>query len=1152
MRKMQSLGLGLVFVALVALLCSANPAWGQDVTAAITGTVSDPSGAPIVGATVTAKETDRGTVWTGQSNEAGIYSLLRIPIGKYELKAEMKGFKTAVVPPFTLDLNQTARVDFKMAVGQVTETIEVTSSAPLLQADSAAVGTIIDAATNEALPLATRNYVELTLLSPGAVTPDPHSFNTGDNVGSGGRPFINGNREQSNNFLLDGSDNNQVSDNLLGYTPAPDAIQEFNLITQNASAEFGNFQGGIVSASLKSGTNQFHGDVWEFFRNDKLNANSWSDKISPNPALVTPSNPQGFIPRNKLRWNMFGGTVGGPIFKNKLFFFFDYQGQRFDHPSSSSFFTVFTAKERTGDFSELLAQGVVLYNPCAAGTGFNGVPCSAATTRQPFAFNQICGIALTAAGQACPAQDSMIDPVAKALFNSALYPAPISGGLVNNALNTSYNNFNSNQYDVKIDDNISPKDRLYGRYSHALQKNPSFNSFKLFSSGFSEAPIYSGVLNWTHTFTQNLLNEARLGVNYVKLHNGSVFASSVGNLGETLGIAGSNPSGIPGLLGLNFAGGFVSPIGSDEVTQRFPSTVIQFSDGILITHGRHVLHTGGEIWRDRINIFYSGNSGSLGNINFLNAFTSSAGTSGTGGAPEADFFLGLPQTVDRGIAGGGWGQRSTIFAGYIQDDWRVTNDLTLNVGVRYEAHTPWVEQNDKQTNYGLFSGAIELAGKNGNSRALYKGQYGGRDFQPRLGFAWTPRVLGGKTVVRGAFTVSSYLEGTGTNLRLTLNPPWTPAEIITHYNNVALPASTTDQGIVGAVAGDPYAGANLRVWEPDFQPSIARQWNFSIQHQLTNSTSVQVGYVGQYANHLAQPMWLIQKILNANGTTSPGPYLAGNPILKNDIGAISGTFSNAWMGYNSLQAVLQKRMSTGLQGQVAYTYSKCMTNSGGYYGSWAGQTSPGMPYWQNVYDGKTEKGPCFYDETHNLTSYVLYQLPFGQGKKFGSGMSKAANAAVGGWEVDGILTLHTGFAMTVNNWGDPSNTGGWVSRPNCSSAIGYPKTVVPSTLGGGLQWFSPSAFTNPNPAGLTPSFGNCSNSNVRGPGLKNFDMGLKKGFSLGEARKLEFRSEFLNLTNTKILNAPTVFADYSAATNLGRITSSQGERQIQFALKLFF
>jgi len=315
---------------------------------------------------------------------------------------------------------------------------------------------------------------------------------------------------------------------------------------------------------------------------------------------------------------------------------------------------------------------------------------------------------------------------------------------------------------------------------------------------------------------------------------------------------------------------------------------------------------------------------------------------------------------------------------------------------------------------------------------------------------------------------------------------------------------------------------------------------------LSNTTTLQVGYVGQYADHLAQPMWLKQNILNPDGTVSTGPYLGGNPALRNEIGAISGTFSNAWMDYNALQAVLQKRMSNGLQAQVAYTYAKCMTDSGGYYGTWSNtQASAGMPYWQNVYDSKSEKGPCFYDQTQNLTSYVLYQLPFGHGKKFGNDMNKVANAVVGGWEVDGILTLHTGFAMTVNNWGDPSGTGGWVSRPDCTGPVTYPKSVVSQTNGGGIQWFDGSNFTNVPAA----QFGNCGNGIVRGPGLKNFDMGLKKDFAFGESRKLEFRSEFLNLTNTKILNVPSVFGP---DPSLGRITSSQGERNIQFALKLFF
>ena len=1152
MRKMKSLGLGLVFMALVALLCSANAAWGQDVTATITGTVSDPSGAPIVGASVTAKEIDRGTIWTAQTNEAGLYILVRIPIGAYELKAEIKGFKTAVHPPLTLDLNQTARVDFKMAVGQVTEAIEVSSEAPLLQADSAAVSTIIDAATNEALPLATRNYVQLTLLSPGAVTPDPSSFNNGDNTANGGRPFINGNREQSNNFILDGMDNNQVSDNLLGYTPTPDAIQEFNLISQNASAEFGNFQGGIVSASIKSGTNQYHGDVWEYFRNDILNANSWQNNLHG-------------LSKAQLRWNMFGGTAGGPVVKNKLFFFFDYQGQRFDHPASPGTINVFSAKERTGDFSELCQtsftgpggtcapgpagsslSAIQLYNPCNPGTGVSGTACTAAASRSPFAGNII--------------PSNMIDPVANALFTSPLYPTPTIGGFQNNAVNTTSSAFNSHQFDIKIDYNISEKDRLFGRYSHAYQENPTINSFKLFGIGYSQAPITNDVVNWTHIFRPSLLNEFRFGTNYVHLNNGTTFDAGVGKLGEQLGIAGSNGAQL-GLLGLNFSGGFASNIGNIEVQQLFPSTVIQVSDGIVITHGRHVLHTGFEVWRDRINIYYSTNSGALGSLGFNGNFTANVTSvdpaSGAfnyapnTGAGEADFYLGLVQNYSRGVTNPHpgqslWGQRSTTFAGYVEDGWRVTSNFTLDLGLRYEAHTPWVEIHNRQANFGLTSGAIELAGQNGNSRALYNGHYGLVDFQPRLGFAWTPAALGNKTVVRGAFTISSYLEGTGTNLRLTMNPPFTPAEFGQNFNNVLLPTDsgglrTTSRGITQPT--DPFAGASVRQWNPDFQPSIAKQWNFSVQHQLTNSTTLQVGYVGQYADHLANPMWLIQNILNPNGTVSPGIYMAGNPALKSKLSSIRGTFSNAWMDYNALQAVLQKRMSSGLQGQVAYTYSKCMTNSAGYYGSWGGSTqaSPGMPYWQNVYDGKTEKGPCFYDETHNLTSYVLYQLPFGRGKKFGSNMNKVANAVVGGWEVDGILTLHTGFAMTVNNWGDPSGTGAWVTRTNCSSSISYPKTTVSS---GGIQWFDPSAFT-PVAAG---HFGGCSNGKLRGPGLKNFDMGIKKDFSFGESRKLEFRSEFLNLTNTKILGAPTVFA----GGGLGQITHSQGERNIQLALKFFF
>src|SRR5438445_4799348 len=339
--KLLLLALVLVYLTPALLLCGAGSAFAQEVTASITGTVTDPSGAAVGGATVTAKSVERGLTYAAATNDSGLYRIAQLPAGTYELRVEKPGFATSSHPAFVLTVNQVARIDVGMKVGQVSETVEVTGATPALETEVTQVDTVINAATNDNLPLASRNYVQLTLLAPGAVTTNPASFTSGNNTDFySGRPLINGNREQANNFLLDGMDNNQVSDNLLGYTPAPDAIQEFNLITSNAPAEFGNFQGGIVNTTIKSGTNQYHGDAWEFFRNDVLNANSWANRVhQPAP-----------LPKDKLRWNMFGATFGGPIIKNKLFFFADYQGQRFDIPSSSIANTVFTTAERNGNF----------------------------------------------------------------------------------------------------------------------------------------------------------------------------------------------------------------------------------------------------------------------------------------------------------------------------------------------------------------------------------------------------------------------------------------------------------------------------------------------------------------------------------------------------------------------------------------------------------------------------------------------------------------------------------------------------------------------------------------------------------------------------------------------------------------------------------
>jgi Carboxypeptidase regulatory-like domain len=1148
-----------VFCCFVLLLVAAtgtfHSAWGQEVTAAIVGTVVDASGAPIKGASVVASDVDHGTQSTVLTNDAGAYNLNRLAVGTYTLKVTSPGFQTAVHPPLTLVLNQTARIDVQMKVGTVTESVEVTGGAPILKTESAQVDTIIDAKTNDQLPLATRNYVQLTLLAPGSVTPNPKSFNNGDNTASGGRPYINGNREQANNFILDGVDNNQVSDNLVGFTPAPDAIQEFNLITQNASAEFGNYQGGIVSTTIKSGTNGFHGDLWEFFRNDKLNSNSWENRFNGSP-------------RPKLRWNMFGGTVGGPIIKNKLFFFFDYQAQRFDHPSTTLPLSVFTTAERAGDFGDICPEGFT------AGLCNN----SAHQLYDPLVLDPITNKSVPFANNVIT---EPIDPVASALFASSLYPTPVGAGTQANASYTQNGLVNTSQYDIKIDFNATANDHLFGRFSHAKQHNPTINSFALLGTGFSDAPINNYVVDWSHTFSSNLLNDLRFGVNHVKLHNGTEFASSVGNLGTDLGIANANAGG-PGLLELGFNGGnpsgpgtgVLTNVGSNGVQQRFQDAVIQASDAVVMTHNRHVLHMGFEYWRDRINTFYTGNSGALGAIIFNGAFSSSDPTNGdpnnkpTGGYGGADFYMGLPSSYGKGVSGGEWGQRASIVAGYIQDDWRATNNLTINLGLRYEAHTPWVEIQDRQVNFDLITGEVIAPNCSKvnlgtapvtcrpGSRGLYDGTYGAKDFQPRIGFAWTPAMLGDRTVIRGAYSISSYLEGTGTNLRLPINPPFTPAETLAQYNNVQTPPTTTDDGLapVGA-ASDPFAGALVRVWDPHVQPAITQQWNGTVQHQFGTNT-IQVGYVGQHGTHLMVPMPYLQKQLLANSAcatppcTAPSVFFSGNPAFQSDISQISGTASVGSMNYHALQAVFQKRYSSGLQYQVAYTFSRCRTDNSGYYGNWGAQSAPANPYYQNLYDPKADWADCFFDSKHVLSSYAVYDIPFGRGRRFGHDTNKAVDAIVGGWSIAPIISIHSGFPLALYDFGtDVTGTNSRGLRPDCGAGAGrtFGRKSVLDANGKylGYQWFDASPYSAP----AVGTFGNCpAQGPVRGPGYGDLDLSLQKNFLFTEAIRLQFRADFLNAFNRVNLNTPAT----ALGDNMGLVNTSSDPRVIQFSLKLYY
>jgi hypothetical protein len=1141
---------GLFAVLLLALLAGANFAAAQEVSGAITGTVSDPSGAPIQGAAVSAKDTARGVVFSGESNGDGAYYLARIPVGNYELRVEAKGFQTAVRPAFNLVLNQVARIDVQMVVGAVSQTVEVTGATPLLQTDSTEVSSHIDHVVTENIPMLTRNYGELTLLTPGAVSTNPGAFKSGQNTFQVGRPYINGNREQTSNYILDGIDNNQHDNNEVAFSPNPDAIQEFNLITQNPSAEFGNFLGGIVNATIKSGTNTYHGSAFEFLRNDKLNANEWSNKIDP----------QNQKSKSKLRYNQFGATFGGPIIKNRLFFFADYQGLR-NPTTSEQGVQVLSAAERAGNFGEL----------CAPPASFNGAGiCSNASEQlfkpqagvAPGARTAIPGNNLVAAGLT-------LSPAALAIITSPLYPAANAGTTTLNYSQTIQNS--ADQGDLKIDWIASDKDHVSGRYSQQSVRNPTTQTYLLAKNGFTDFkyPLRNGVVDWTHTISSSLLNDLRLGLSYFPVSQG--YANPTGkNLPQMFGIPGSPSSFIPAFGGTGFANeDFGNNLSAFNV---FADTVIQVGDSILKTHGNHEFRAGFQFNRYRDNFLYPGNEGLAGFFNFTGQYTSN-GSAGNSGSGLADFLLGFPSQLGIGQGVGNRHVQNSLYSVYGQDSWRIRRNITLNIGLRWEVSTPRAAEEGNAVNYQLFGGNIITPTVNnmGLGKALYHQYNGITNFQPRIGVAWQPDFVK-NTVVRAAFGVSNFVESNGVNNLLTQNPPFEQANQVTFGSATALPGSTVDQGFVGfptgctlalAEAFSPvcFAGVTIHAFDTHLRPAVHYQWNLSVQHQFGNATTVQVGYVGQKNDHLSNIIMLQQAKLNADGSVTPSPYL--NAALLGVPGQRRYTTSNGISNYNALQIILQQRLTEGLQAQVAYTWSKCLSDTPGFFGQFGdnvtseSQTIGGWAFPQDPYNQFGDYGNCPQDVRHLFNGYVVYELPFGHGKRFGKDVSTPLNYVIGGWQVSSSFVLHTGFAQTifsgVSTYGDTVPglfTGSFSTRANCVQGVPSHVSMTFDPVTKGVHYLNPAAVTNPGRG----TFGTCSVGRFTGPGYTTADLSIAKDFPITERHVIEFRTDMVNFTNTPILNFGQEFSGQHTATasNFGEIFTSQGARQIQFALKYRF
>lgn len=1076
------------------------PGFSQTITGTLNGTVTDPSGGVLPNVKVVATNVDTNIEYTATTNAAGVYNLLFLPVGRYNVSATASGFKKAVLGPYVLEVNQTARVDVRMEVGEVNQSIEVSSIAPILQTESTQTGGTITATQATALPLNGRNFLSLTLLVPGSLTPNPGSFTTPSRSFGGGRPYVNGNREQSNNFLLDGVDINEPIDDLVSYNPNVDALEQVQVLTGNAPAEFGNGNGAVVNMTLKSGTNEFHGDIFEFLRNQVLDANSFFNNRSG-------------AKKRALRQNIFGGAFGGPIKKDKLFFFVDYQGTR--RPTSgTALASLVPANMRTGDLSKYTST---IKDP---------------TNGQAFGGNII-------------PLARIVNPAARALFaDTKLYPLPnVQGtgplGIANNYQASSADFLSNDQADAKIDYRMSPKDNLSGRMTIARYRSgTTATTIPALLGSTTDAPTTGGVINWVRAISASIINEARVGYNRTVIINattdpGGIFGTT-GN--QKLGIPGGQP--IAGASSLAFNTDGFSNVGGGASDSATVDNVFQYGDNFTYQYGRHTFKSGFQFLRYQQNRFYAGNNGLLGNFTYTGTYT---------GSSLADFLLDDLNSKGRGSQTGKWGHRQWRDAIFFQDDWKLRPNLTINIGLRWEYTQPVYEVKDREANIDLNTGKELFAGKDGNSRALYKPYY--KQFEPRVGFAWTPGMLGNKFVVRAGYGITSFMEGTGANLRLTLNPPF--------FFESAVQYSTTQPGSITSgftdVLPQNTISGQVRAWNPDLRPAFIQQWNLSNEYQFSNTFSLTVGYVGQKGTHLVDPREYNQPLPGVGpvSTWAPlqtrRPLYAFQPLITN----ISGTDSSSTMWYNGLQVSGRKRLSGGLEFIASYTLSRTLTDNLGYYGS-SGVNAEGA-YWQNAYDRIGDRGPGFFNALHNFSLGGTYDLPFGKTRTMGKAWNRATDFVLGGWTINYVASLHSGFPVTIQTTDLTNMAVRGATRPNRYGALTYSNQSIDNWFGTGNTFCGPGINDGKCAYGqMAPgTFGNSAKGTEHAPDFKNLDLGIGKKFNLTERRYFDFRAEFFNALNHTSFSPPA--RNIAAPASFGTITSTvSSPRNIEFALKFYF